>query len=982
MFSDIRARINSRAIGLRMARRDVSRNRLQSILVIAVIAMPVALAAFAFTNQQSGHPTPSESAEFNLGQTQAQVQVNAEPSPNNFQYPNQLGVVYLDRGPNGGSYNPTVKNANNLVDFRKVLTGYKWLSETRTSQTFKTKGGQADLSLIAVDAANTNLRGKYFDFSGDAPKAKTEVLLNQAAAARLDATIGSTIKIMSLNLEAKVVGTIEDASVARGVPEIFAKPSLLGQSSIANSTFYAVGSNPISWNRITKLNKQGISVLSRAVLLNSPSDSEVPLIAAGGIGNGSSGVNALALIILAPLVLMPIVILTGSAFSFAARRQARSIAVMSSLGARKSTLRFITIAGGLWLGLLGGAVGATIGASLSWIFSPGLSDGSKLNYPGLHLPFGALLAVIAGGAAIGGIVSAIPARSAAKVDVLATLRGTRRDPQLRKRSGIISLGLVIVGAIGLVICVPIWAWLDHQISIKAMDWRSADHAQTLVAYLAIASSFIAIIGLLVGAAWVLRFTRFAFGRIGPSAKYATNDLVYNRRRFTSVIASVIATSFVAATVLGLYYSAMKPYADSYVPTSEANQIRIETDYSEKKLQSEAALNAYLSQRSQELKRQMLSAAGVAQTNSSGLVNIHQTFGQLGYKYYNTGELILGAEGQVPYAHLNFDYLCPWFDSNPDFKRLNAAYQSGNWRLAKEISSSPKYKKCSLLAQATSTFVIADAKGLRLLLAGRVDGAAEAALNAGKAVVYNPGFLTDGKLQLDWYASGIDQLVLGNKILPELKYAKPIDAKGNLITFGKPSRVERIDAVTSSADNSLLAIVIPPATADRLGIDYHPLAAIVNYKKALTVDQVDALRQMIPGGFNLDQGVGFNLEGNAWIIALLAGMFILASTLIALTLSQIEARPDQSTLWAIGASKFFRSKALALQALALSLTGTVFGSAVGFALVLVLSARLQFLLQLPVPQVLLLVVGIPVFCALVLLIFTPKRYKLRARLALD
>jgi putative ABC transport system permease protein len=982
MFSDIRARINSRAIGLRMARRDVSRNRLQSILVIAVITMPVALAAFAFTNQQSGHLTPSESVEFNLGQTQAQVQVNAEPSANNFQYPNQLSVVYLDRGPNGGSYNPTVNNPNNLVDFRKVLTGYKWLSETRTSQTFKTKGGQADLPLIAVDAANANLRGKYFDFSGLGPKGKTEVLLNQAAAARLDAGIGSTITIISLGIEAKVVGTIEDASVARGVPEIFAKPSLLGQSSIASSTFYAVGSKVISWDRITKLNKQGISVLSRAVLLNPPSDVEVPLIAAGGIGNGSSGVNALALIIVAPLVLMPIVILAGSAFSFAARRQARSIAVMSSLGARKSTLRFITLAGGLWLGLLGGALGAIIGATLSWIFSPGLSDGSKLNYPGLHLPFGALLAVIAGGAAIGGIVSAIPARSAAKVDVLATLRGTRRDPQLRKRSGIISLSLVIIGAVGLVICVPIWAWRDHQISIKAMDWRSADRAQTLVTYLAIASSFIAIIGLLVGAAWVLRFTRFAFGRIGPSAKYATNDLVHNRRRFTSVIASVIATSFVAATVLGIYYSAMKPYADSYLPTSEANQIRIETDYSEKKLQSEAALNAYLSKRSQELKRQMLSASGVAETNSSGLVNIHQTFGQLGYKYYNTGELILGAEGQVPYAHLNFDYLCPWFDSNPDFKRLNAAYQSGNWRLAKEITSSPKYKKCSLLAQATSTFIIADAKALRLLLAGRIDSAAEAALNAGKAVVYNQGFLTDGKLQLDWYASGIDQLVLGNKILPEPKYDKPIDANGNLITFGKPSRVERIDAVTSSADNSMLAIVIPPATADRLGIDYHPLAAIVNYKMALTVDQVDALRQMIPGGINLDQGVGFNLEGYAWIITLLAGLFILASTLIALMLSQLEARPDQSTLWAIGASRFFRSKALALQALALTMTGTVFGSTVGFALVLVFSARLQFLLQLPVPQVLLLVVGIPALCALALLIFTPKRFKLRARLSLD
>jgi hypothetical protein len=306
------------------------------------------------------------------------------------------------------------------------------------------------------------------------------------------------------------------------------------------------------------------------------------------------------------------------------------------------------------------------------------------------------------------------------------------------------------------------------------------------------------------------------------------------------------------------------------------------------------------------------------------------------------------------------------------------------KLAKEILGQRKYVDCyRMVASYPSTFAVAGPEDLRLLLGGRVDSKAEAALNEGKAIVFSKGFLTDGKLQLQWHPSGLDSFAIGEEIYEgELKYFPAQDVDGNLIDFKKPSRVENIDAVVSSAPNQLLNFIIPPKTAQRLGIDYYPMTAIVNYEQALTLSQKDALSESLQGSYVLEEGPAFNLEGIAWLLAALAGLFVLASTAIALGLSQIESRADHSTLWSIGASKLFRARVVSFQALTLSLLGTVAGSSVGFLLIYVLSSSLQAEFQIPVPQTLFLVLGIPLIAAVGFLIGTPKRYKFNPRLALD
>jgi ABC-type antimicrobial peptide transport system permease subunit len=720
------------------------------------------------------------------------------------------------------------------------------------------------------------------------------------------------------------------------------------------------------------------------VLLSPPAQSAIPLVANGGISDGEgSTLNVVEWLILGPVILLPIIMLTGSAFSFAVRRQVRSLAVMSSLGARKSTLRFVTVSNGIWLGLLGGISGVVLGTSVSWFYAPALTNGARLSYPGIHLPLGTLIVVIISGAVIGAIVSAIPARAAAKVDILSAIRGTRRDPKARKRAGVISLLMLVIGSAGLAVTVPAWAYLDNQITKHLMDLSQASKLQLLVIYGAIASSFIAILGLLIGASWVLIFARFVFKRFGTTANYATDDLVYNRKRFTSVIATVIATSFLASVVLSFFYTMAKPGADRYRPYMEANQIQIYTMYNEKHMETVAQLDKYLANRASELKQQLESAQSEAPTNSATLVNIHRTFGDLGYKYYPSGELILGAEGNVPYINLDYNYLCPYSSANPMSKKLLKANLNNDWRLVNEIQSMPIYADCQRIASnSPSSFIVATPEELRILLGGRVDENAEQALRSDNAVVFNKGFLTKGALQLNWYPSGIDPLVYGDKELPNIKYFPAKDASGKLIRYGKPSRTENVPAVLSSSANTSLNVIITPALAKKLGVSYHPLGVIVNYKQPITVDQKDALYQALPGGFEYDPGPVTDLNGTSWLITFFAGLFILSATLIALTLSYLESRADQAALWAVGASRSFRSKVLAFQGFSLNLVGGLMGSAVGYSLVLVLTSSLHTVFAVPLAQVLTLSVGLPVLSALLLFVFTPKKYKMRNRLSLD
>jgi putative ABC transport system permease protein len=980
------AGLNSRRLALTIARRNVRRNPLQSLLIVLVISLPVAFGALGLTTYQSTKATPDESIAINLGQTQAVIQAQMSPSKDNYQEPLYRNVVRLQ---SDGSTLVDGSGTGAFLDPRKEIKGYKWIPEYLTAANVKTATGQGTLDVIEGKPWASELNGKYYGLTGSEPKNKKEILVNRAALTRLGKQIGDDVTLIDSQKQLTIVGTLESAEATREDSVLFGfAGAISGNTNTQDYSYYAFGEKPITWQQVIELNQKGFGILSRAVIANPPSADEVPLYQTN-YGNptltGFAAIAALlSLLLLVPIVLLPVAVLAGSAFSFGARRQARTLAVISSLGARASMLRFMTIANGIVLGLIGGLLGVVIGAVGATLTIPLFSDGSRRSYPGFHLPVGLLLLAVASGAVIGAIVSVIPAFAAAKVDVLNTLRGVRRNAKVKKRAGFAGLVVAVIGLASALACAAAVTYIRDKINAGEMNPRSSDLVGLLLLGVALGSVVI-VIGLLMGSAWLLVFARAVFRRISPVSNYATNDLIYNRKRYTAVIASVLATSFVGASLMGLVFSTLENTRLNYQPQAENNQLVRDRgfDYSDERITKEQ-LDKKLAASDRARKSDLETAKTIGETTSASVLYRNEEYGQLGYGVESNGRPIVGAEGQKPFVMRDLNYLCPYYEGSPahaEYQKLNDAQR---WSDLRKLDFQPKYQGCQDLIDDADRFLVGTPADLRVILAGRVDAAAEKKLEAGGAVVFHRGLLFSDKVKLEWHPSGSTDLVLGS---PRYTDDGTIvtDANGNPLKLGQPSRSLALPAVLVKTPIPRLTMMISPQTADKLGVEYHASMIVANYAGSVSAAQQDELNQAFGNGsFVLEQGFGIDVQAIIWWFTLGIGFFVLASTGIALGLAQIESRADQSTLGSLGAPQRFRASVVGSQALILTLMGAWLGAAVGyfFAGAIVPSMIENTTLAIPQMQTLVMVVGIPLLAATIFWVGVPKSSKYRQRLSID
>lgn len=988
MPSPIVADLNSRLVALKIARRSMRRNIAQTLLIILVIALPIIPGAIALTVLESKQLTAKEQVEYELGHTQARVQAQvpvsseevASTGGNVYQLPNQ-GTAFR-WAPN--EMPPTPASAKYWDPTQLKLANGEWLSERLDVVQVATASGIGNFALVEVEAWNPALNGVYKITSGKAPEGPTEVMVSAAALHRLNAKIGDTVRLTAKGETRTIVGTIQDSHRGDAISTIYAFPASISgikpSEDLINTVFYLVSTSPLEWSTVIRYNHFGIGVLSQEVLLNPPPASAVPVIQAGFEDSTVSPVmSQLGTIAqLLPIAFVPIAILAGSAFAFGARRQARTLAVLSSLGSQKKYLRFITVANGIWLGLFGGAIGVALGVASSTLVLPAISDGSRMSYPGFHVPWLALVAVVIAATIIGALVSLIPAITASKLDVLNTLRGTRSGAKVKRRIG---FGGVVTAAIG-VATILIGSSLLAAYSKNASDMGEISPTTLqLLQMLPMAGAVILLVGLLMTTGWMLTLIRLIGRRFGASTNYASNDLIYNRKRYQPVIASVIATSFVAACALGLLYSIQKSGEDTYTYRLPSNQI--ETDpfgwFSDSSGGSTAGqpLSYYenlLEKSRVELSSFIRIASAVAPIKNAAVVAKHVPLSTLGYKVDpSTGLAQLGAEGNQPLIRINPEYLCPWENKSPlhdKFEKMPLSEQN-------KLAVSAKYKFCHRYSSMRETIFVGDEADLNAALGHEAPASAVAALKAGHAVAFGKGYETGGQLTLDWYPSG-SQLIF-NAISNDPSNKTFIDS------LPKPvlAKTDVLEAVSVDAVNPDLTVMISRGEADRLGISTDSGVMFVNYLAPLTVAQTDQLNADLNGKYSIDTGYPANPELTAWLTLLIAGFFVIAATAIALGLAQIESRSDLATLGSVGAPRRFRARVLSFQALALTASGTILGSAAGLCLILpLMTVTYENMFRLALPQLLLLVFGVPVVAAVMFWIGTPSRTTYKARLSID
>ncbi|MEU7026494.1 ABC transporter permease [Streptomyces sp. NPDC046275] len=532
---------------VRIARRDAWRSKGRSFLVLAMIALPIlGVSAFQLT-MRSSELTPAQQLERSLGAADAELRDA------------QISGVPLLQDPKGDQFTPVEDYSKSNkpwpdgpTDVRKVIpAGATVLTDTRGGAKLTTAHGLLQTQVRELKAADPIARGIMTLTEGRFPEKNDELAATTAFLKSSGLTIGSTLTARGFDREYRITGAYELPSELKteqvnALPGAFLAPygaavEKAGIPAPDLTTTYLVKTSRaggFTWNTVQEINKKGVLVTSRAVVLDPPADSEIPLYQreGGRPYERSAAGDAAALAAVGTIVglaMLEICLLAGPAFAVGARRSRRQLGLVGANGGDRRHIRAIVLSGGLVIGAAAALVGTVLALLLTFVLRPLLEEYMGQRFGGFTIRPLELLG-IAGLAVLTGLLSAIvPAVTASRQTVLASLTGRRG---VRRSSRVLPvLGLIAV-ALGAVIALYGSVFTDQVLMVAG---------GSAIAELGVVALTPALVGL--------------FGRGGRwlplSPRLALRDAVRNRSRTAPAVAAVLAA--VAGTVAVSTYAASR-----------------------------------------------------------------------------------------------------------------------------------------------------------------------------------------------------------------------------------------------------------------------------------------------------------------------------------------------------------------------------------------------------------------------------------------
>ncbi|WP_330174891.1 FtsX-like permease family protein [Streptomyces sp. NBC_01498] len=527
---------------IRIARRDAWRFKGRSFLVLAMLALPILGVSAADLTLRSAELSPAEKLTRELGHADARVD---DP---------KLGGAALLQLPDGtslvpeGDYGDKPWPQGDTDVLAALPEGTRSLEDARGTAKLRTVHGLLNSEIRELDAADPMAEGIMHLDRGRFPRTANEVAATTAFLEASGLHVGSKLTARGLDTEYRIVGAYElpdnlDEAQVNALPGALLDP--LGTALAAaelpdtrKSVTHLVttsGDAGFTWNMVMKANKKGITVASRAVILDPPADSDVPYFQQQGASAGEKGPRyttalAAAATVVA-LMMLEICLLAGPAFAVGARRSRRQLGLVGANGGDRHHIRAIVLSGGLVIGVVAAVVGTTLGVALTFLLRPVLEDWLGVRFGGfdvrpLELAGIALLAVITGL-----LAAIVPAVTASRQTVVASLtgrQGVRRSSRVLPAVGLVA---VVLGA-GI-------ALYGSAVSDQVLLVGGG----SALAELGVVALTPALVGL--------------FGRIGHwlplSPRLALRDAVRNRGRTAPAVAAVLAA--VAGTVAVATYTA-------------------------------------------------------------------------------------------------------------------------------------------------------------------------------------------------------------------------------------------------------------------------------------------------------------------------------------------------------------------------------------------------------------------------------------------
>ncbi|MFI0451592.1 FtsX-like permease family protein [Actinomadura sp. 6N118] len=504
-------------VALRIARRDALRSKGRTVLVLCMIGLPVMAIVALSVLFKTGEWSARESLQYDLGRAEARLTGSAH-SP-------------VEQDPTETSYgrltesSPKPWSAEEIT--RQVQAKYgpgtKVLPYVEgKALPIRTERGVLQAEVTEVDLRDPLTAGLVRVSKGRLPATADEVALPAKFGER-GFRIGATAKTERTGAQKRVVGFVTDPrssgrSLAVALPGAF--PNQEGTDGAGNgdsSTRWLIGTGgkPVTWADVREFNKLGITVLSREVVTNPPPDDQIPVEARQNTGTDNA-TTAIAAMIVA-MVVLEVVLLAGPAFAVGVRRQRRQLALVAASGGDARHLRTVVLAGGIVIGGAAALLGAAAGIGLAAAAGPVYEAYSGSAMGPFEIPWTLVPLPMVLGALSGLAAAYMPARQAARMDVVAALGG-RRD-QARSRGGWpIAGGVLIIG--GIVLCL-----------VGVRLWREMGAAIGAIAI---------IIGCVMIGPWVVGLAGRTAGRLPLPMRLAVRDGARNRGRAAPAVAAIMA----------------------------------------------------------------------------------------------------------------------------------------------------------------------------------------------------------------------------------------------------------------------------------------------------------------------------------------------------------------------------------------------------------------------------------------------------------
>ncbi|MBN7793000.1 ABC transporter permease [Microbacterium esteraromaticum] len=512
------------------------------MLVAALISVPVAAAAGALTFGESRTPSPQQAVTLELGESQSWIRITGGPDPSRVQAIDSPRITSVDAAEDSTPANPEIPAPTDLRE-AGLPADTETIAITEDHERMTTLDGVAGFPVLYGDSWDRRLEGRYQVVSGHAPRSSTEAMASPELLDRIGAEVGDDVELPDRERSYRVVGVLRamDGDTHR---EVLFLPTSAAPVKDDPSAFDTVWFLP-DWQpdlaSLGELNHAGYISYSRDLVLNPPAGADTTRT----MDNGESSWISLALISLG-LVFGGLLVglLSTAAMTVSTRRQQRSLAVLTTVGARRSDVLRTVLMQGTLLGLAGGFIGAIVGiagvAVALAVLDPGVKNMFWSSW-GLKVPW-AVGGVVLFAVLVGLAACILPARGATRRDPIAALRGARRPVVMSVRRPIWGVVFALAGA-GLVVTGGVVFGFNGSQQL----WNGG--LQTSAMWSSVIGVLMLLLSVTLTGQGVLGLLARLLSRFGSAARLASRDAVANSPRTVPAFVSIAASTSVASFVL-------------------------------------------------------------------------------------------------------------------------------------------------------------------------------------------------------------------------------------------------------------------------------------------------------------------------------------------------------------------------------------------------------------------------------------------------